>query len=93
MMENPDWEELYNAAMASCRTMILLITRQWLTSKYCWMEMDTLVSMAEKKNAPAKTDAKRPITVRPTLVAMPAPLHGKREAEARLCWSQLQPAR
>ena len=49
MMENKDWETLYNAAMASCRTIILLITRQWLTSKYCWMELDTLVGMAERK--------------------------------------------
>ncbi len=43
MMENPDWDKYYESAMKYCKTMILLITKQWLTSKWCWKELDMLV--------------------------------------------------
>lgn len=48
VMSNPDWEANYLTAMQSCKTMILLITRQWLRSKWCWKELDMLITEAAK---------------------------------------------
>jgi TIR domain len=48
-MSNPEWDSYYDSAMNYCRTMILLITKQWLESEWCWKELEMLVSKAEKK--------------------------------------------
>src|SRR5271166_1004410 len=50
VMSNTEWAENYKSAMKSCKSMILLITKQWLTSKWCWAELDMLVTMAETSN-------------------------------------------
>jgi hypothetical protein len=47
VMSNPEWKKNYELAMKSCKTMILLVTKQWLTSKWCWLELDMLVTTAE----------------------------------------------
>jgi hypothetical protein len=49
MMDNPNWYNFYHAAMKSCGTMVLLITSGWLKSKWCFQELDMLVSLAAKK--------------------------------------------
>jgi len=55
MMSNDEWHAYYESAMKKCGTMILLITKLWLTSKWCWQELDMLVSIAEKKKGNLKT--------------------------------------
>jgi hypothetical protein len=48
IMSNDKWKENYKLAMEHCTTMILLITKQWLKSKWCWLELDMLITEAEK---------------------------------------------
>ena len=55
MMANPEWDENYQAAMDNCKTMVLLITREWLVSKWCWRELDMLVGVAERRGDELKT--------------------------------------
>ena len=47
VMSNPEWKNNYEIAMKCCKTMLLLITKQWLTSKWCWLELDMLITAAE----------------------------------------------
>jgi hypothetical protein len=47
VMSNPVWKKNYELAMRYSRTMLLLITKQWMTSRWCWLELDMLVTAAE----------------------------------------------
>jgi len=47
-MDNSEWRANYERAMKYCKTMVLLITKQWLNSKWCWLELNMLVEEAEK---------------------------------------------
>jgi hypothetical protein len=47
VMSNPEWKKNYELAMKYCKTMILLVTKQWLSSKWCWLELDMLITAAE----------------------------------------------
>lgn len=53
-MRNPNWDSHYESAMSNCRTMILMITREWLSSPFCWHELGMLQRIAAKKNGMLK---------------------------------------
>lgn len=42
-MSNPNWEEYFKLTMKSCKTMILMITKPWLKSKWCKQELGWLI--------------------------------------------------
>lgn len=48
-MRNPNWESHYKLAMTSCSTMILLITKEWLESPWCWHELTMLQQIAASR--------------------------------------------
>jgi hypothetical protein len=49
VMSMRDWDTAYRSAMDHCRTMILLVTKQWLISKWCWHELNMLVDTVARR--------------------------------------------
>lgn len=39
-MSNPFWAQFYKDAMDNATNMIFLVTQQWLSSQWCWEELD-----------------------------------------------------
>ena len=48
-MKNGRWAEHYGTAMSQCSTMIVLLTKEWLTSHWCLEELALLVSESKKR--------------------------------------------
>lgn len=49
-MENPNWETYFKLTMENCETMILLITKPWLESQWCNMELEWLIEELKIRN-------------------------------------------
>ncbi|MFZ1415304.1 MAG: hypothetical protein WAS73_12105 [Defluviicoccus sp.] len=47
-MSNPFWKAFYEGALDHARNMIFLLTKQWLTSQYCWEELQFFIDRFDK---------------------------------------------
>lgn len=47
-MNNPLWKAFYEGALNHARSMIFLLTEQWLTSQYCWEELTFFIERFDK---------------------------------------------
>lgn len=49
-MANPNWEAYFRLTMENCKTMVLMITKPWLKSKWCIQELEWLIDELKIRN-------------------------------------------